>query len=91
MRNGHMTLPVLLEMRNNPTFKEKVVTLNRQSDTADFEWCINQIRNSDVIQQSLDISQKYLDKATSLLDTLPKSDITPHFKKLIKRLQNRMH
>lgn len=91
LRNGHITLPVLLEMRNNPSFKEKVVALNRQSDTADFEWCINQIRNSDVIQQSLDISQKYLDKATSLLNTLPKSDITPHFKKLIKRIQNRMH
>ncbi|WP_086427760.1 polyprenyl synthetase family protein [Staphylococcus cornubiensis] len=91
LRNGHMTLPVLLEMKQNPQLKEKVATLTPNSPTEDFDWCIEQIRQSESITRSLDISQRYLDKASTLLETLPKNEIKPHFRKLIKRLQNRMN
>ncbi|PCF67620.1 heptaprenyl diphosphate synthase [Staphylococcus pseudintermedius] len=91
LRNGHMTLPVLLAMKQNPQLKEKVATLTPGSPTGDFDWCIEQIRQSEAISQSLNVSQKYLDKASTLLETLPKNEIKPHFRKLIKRLQSRMN
>ncbi|HCT0432228.1 TPA: polyprenyl synthetase family protein [Staphylococcus pseudintermedius] len=91
LRNGHMTLPVLLAMKQNPQLKEKVATLTPGSPTEDFDWCIEQIRQSEAISQSLNVSQKYLDKASMLLETLPKNEIKPHFRKLIKRLQSRMN
>ncbi|MFP4924161.1 polyprenyl synthetase family protein, partial [Staphylococcus pseudintermedius] len=91
LRNGHMTLPVLLAMKQNPQLKEKVATLTPGSPTEDFDWCIEQIRQSEAISQSLNVSQKYLDKASTLLETLPKNEIKPHFRKLIKRLQSRMN
>ncbi|MEJ7540747.1 polyprenyl synthetase family protein [Staphylococcus intermedius] len=91
LRNGHMTLPVLLAMKHHVELKEKVATLTPNSPTEDFDWCIEQIRQSKSISQSLEVSQKYLDKASALLETLPKNEIKPHFRKLIKRLQNRMN
>ncbi|ARJ51880.1 polyprenyl synthetase family protein [Staphylococcus lutrae] len=91
LRNGHMTLPVLLEMRRDSDFKRKVAALTPDSPTEDFESCIDQIRQSEVIDASLKVSQQYLDKATAILETLPKNNIKPHFRKLIKRLQNRMN
>ncbi|MBI5975356.1 polyprenyl synthetase family protein [Staphylococcus canis] len=90
LRNGHMTLPVLLEMKKDRHFAEKIEQLNPNSSKALFDECINQIRHSSVIQDSLDISKRYLDKATELLETIENDDVKPLFKKLIKKLQTRM-
>lgn len=43
--NGHITLPILLEMRKNPDFKLKIEQLRRDSERKEFEECIQIIRN----------------------------------------------
>lgn len=90
LRNGHMTLPVLLEMKRIPSFADKIEKLHPHASEAQFDECINQIRQSPVIQDSLDISQRYLHKAEVLLDSINNDDVKPLFKKLIKKLQTRM-
>ncbi|QLK86137.1 polyprenyl synthetase family protein [Staphylococcus sp. 17KM0847] len=90
LRNGHMTLPVLLEMRQNKDFKEKVSCLSSDAPTDLFIECIQQVRNSGAIEQSKMISAQYLNKALKQVALLPNEDLKPLFRKLIKRLQHRM-
>ncbi|MCS4485460.1 polyprenyl synthetase family protein [Staphylococcus americanisciuri] len=90
LRNGHLTLPVLLEARRNADFKQKIASLHSNAPDALFTECIEQIRQSDVIIQSKEISAKYLDKAHQLLDQLPNENLKPLFEKLINKLQHRM-
>lgn len=90
LRNGHLTLPVLLVMRKDPVFKQKIASLHAEADQALFEECIEHIRRSDVIEESKAISAKYLDKATKQLDLLSNDALKPLFQKIINKLQHRM-
>ena len=78
LMNGHITLPVLLEMRK--TFKDKI---SQQSDSPQhaFETCITIIRQSESIEQSKQISEKYLNKAINLIDELEDGPNKELFKK----------
>ncbi|OEK71884.1 heptaprenyl diphosphate synthase [Staphylococcus equorum] len=89
LMNGHITLPVLLEMRKHPEFKAQIQQLTPDSDQETFDYCIQRIQSSDVIQQSQVISDKYLDKALNLLDQLESEAAKPLFKKLIKKVGKR--
>ena len=44
LMNGHITLPVLLEMRKDQAFKQKVADLNPESPQSAFDECIETIR-----------------------------------------------
>ncbi|UXU53971.1 polyprenyl synthetase family protein [Staphylococcus agnetis] len=90
LRNGHLTLPTLLEMKKDPVFKQRVEQLHANASQEAFEVCINQVRHSDAIMQSKRVSEKYLQRAKQLLNTLPENDAKPLFNKLILKLQNRM-
>ena len=85
LMNGHITLPVLLEMRKNKTFKDKISQLNRDSPQHAFETCITIIRQSESIEQSKQISEKYLNKAINLIDELEDGPNKELFRKLIKK------
>ena len=89
--NGHITLPVLLEMRQNATFRDTILTLHAGSDMATFEYCIDTVRHSTSIDAARQVSQKYLDKALALLDTLNDQEAKQLFKKLIDKMSNRKH
>ena len=89
LMNGHITLPVLLEMKDDSTFKQMIEDLNPNSDKEQFEACINIIRQSNNIQVSKDISEKYLDKALNLIDELEDNQARNLFKKLIKKMGSR--
>nr|WP_275432194.1 polyprenyl synthetase family protein [Staphylococcus sp. ACRSN] len=89
LMNGHLTLPVLLEMKVNPSFKSQIVALNPDSSKEAFETCIAVIRDSNVIQTAQDISDKYLDKALRLIDELDNDNAKPLFKKIIKKVGKR--
>ncbi len=69
--NGHITLPILLEMRKNPDFKLKIEQLRRDSERKEFEECIQIIRKSDSIDEAKAVSSKYLSKALNLISELP--------------------
>ena len=90
LMNGHLTLPVLLEMKVNTEFKTQIAALSPESNKAEFETCINTIRQSNVIQTAQEISDKYLDKALSLIDELENDSAKPLFKKIIKKLEKEM-
>lgn len=89
LMNGHLTLPVLFEMRKNETFKQQIQQLNSETDHETFVKLIDQIRNSDVIAQSQAVSDKYLNKALHLIDELDNEDSKSLFKKLIKKVGKR--
>lgn len=90
LRNGHMTLPTLLEMKRDSQLKARIESLNANAPQDAFELCVEQIRNSESIKISQQISERYLQKANDLLATLPDNDAKPVFKKLISKLKNRM-
>ena len=89
LMNGHITLPVLLEMRKNKTFKDKISQLNPDSPQDAFETCITIIRQSESIEQSKQISEKYLNKAIHLIDELEDGPNKELFRKLIKKMGSR--
>lgn len=89
LMNGHITLPVLLEMRKDPSFKIKIENLNANSTKEEFEYCVNHIKNSSSIDESKQISHQYLVKAIDLLNTLEDNSATHWFNKLIKRMESR--
>ncbi len=89
LMNGHFTLPVLLEMKVNERFKKEIQQLNASSSKESFDYCIETIRNSDVIQQSQQVSDKYLDKALKLINQLENDEAKPLFKKIIKKMSKR--
>lgn len=41
--NGHLTLPVLFEMRKNETFKQQIQQLNSETDRETFVKLIDQL------------------------------------------------
>lgn len=89
LRNGHMTLPTLLEMKKDPAFKQRIAQLHPEASNEAFESCVQHIRNSDSIVLSKQISERYLQKAKDLLETLPDNEARALFNKLIQKLKNR--
>ena len=89
LMNGHITLPVLLEMRKDTNFKQKISQLSPNSSMQAFEECIQIIRNSQSIEQSKAISEKYLNKALTLINELEDSPNKELFRKLIKKMGSR--
>ena len=69
----------------NKTFKDKVSQLNPDSPQHAFETCITIIRQSESIEQSKQISEKYLNKAINLIDELEDGPNKELFRKLIKK------
>lgn len=89
LMNGHITLPVLLEMKKDTSFKKKIAALNHQSESQEFKPLIEQIRNSYSIKESKAISDKYLAKALKLIDELDEPNAQSLFIKLIKKMGSR--
>ncbi|UDI78246.1 polyprenyl synthetase family protein [Staphylococcus taiwanensis] len=89
LMNGHITLPVLLEMRKDRTFKQQISKLNHHSSTKEFEPFIAHIKNSQSINEAKAISDKYLDKALTLIDQLEEPNAQNLFIKLIKKMGSR--
>ena len=89
LMNGHITLPVLLEMRKDQAFKQKVADLNPESPQSAFYECIETIRTSQSIEESKVISEKYLNKAIKLIDELEDNPNKALFRKLIKKMGSR--
>ncbi|MDY4023430.1 polyprenyl synthetase family protein [Staphylococcus borealis] len=89
LMNGHITLPVLLEMKKDISFKRQIASLNHQTSSQDFEPLIEQIRNSNSIKESKAISDKYLAKALKLINELDEPYAQSLFIKLIKKMGSR--
>lgn len=89
LMNGHITLPVLLEMKKDTVFKKQISELSHLTNKEQFSPLIDQIKNSDSIMQSQKVSDHYLNKALDLIDQLEEPNAQNLFRKLIKRMRAR--
>ncbi|MCU5745482.1 polyprenyl synthetase family protein [Staphylococcus sp. SQ8-PEA] len=87
--NGHLTLPVLLEMKSNSHFKKQIEQLDANSSKEEFQYCIQMVRASTAIQTSKRVSDRYLYKAEELIETLDTEYPKTLFKKLLQRMSKR--
>ncbi|AGK54707.1 heptaprenyl diphosphate synthase component II [Bacillus sp. 1NLA3E] len=69
---GNITLPALYAMEN-PQIKQKIVNVNEHTGRVEIEQIIHLVNNSDAIKRSLALSDRYLDKALTILEDLPQN------------------
>ncbi len=69
---GNITLPVLYAMEN-PLIKQEIIKVQENTSRTEIDKIITMIKNSDAIERSLVISDRYLNKALAILDSLPPS------------------
>lgn len=69
---GNITLPALYAMEN-PQIKQRIVNVNEHTGRGEIEQIIHLVNNSDAIKRSLALSNRYLDKALTILEDLPQN------------------
>lgn len=70
LRQGNITLPALFAMKDQ-NLKSKIIEVDERTSKEDMQKLISAITQSGAIERSYKLSQKYLDKATSILTELP--------------------
>ncbi|MBS4209766.1 heptaprenyl diphosphate synthase component II [Bacillus sp. FJAT-50079] len=70
LRQGNITLPALFAMRD-ANLKSVISTVHENIEKAEMNRIIKLIKDSGAIEQSLAISNRYLEKAKQILDELP--------------------
>ncbi|MCM3410812.1 heptaprenyl diphosphate synthase component II [Metabacillus sp. YM-086] len=69
---GNITLPVLFALED-PTMKREIEKISMKTTPVDMQPILEKILNSEVIEKSAQVSEKYLQKAFRILDELPKN------------------
>lgn len=72
LRQGNITLPALYAMRD-PLVKAEIEKVNQETGKAEMRRIIMMIKESGAIEQSHQMSRRYLDKAIAILEELPES------------------
>ena len=88
--NGHITLPVLLEMKKT-RFSKQIVELSHLTNKHQFDPLIDQIKNSNSITQSQEVSDHYLNKALDLIDQLEEQILKIYLESLLKECVLEIH
>ncbi|MFN2745588.1 MULTISPECIES: heptaprenyl diphosphate synthase component II [Bacillus] len=69
---GNVTLPVLYALKS-PELKARLKLVNSETTPEQIKPLIEDLKQTDAIEQSFKVSEMYLNKAFRLLETLPKS------------------
>ncbi|MCM3163106.1 heptaprenyl diphosphate synthase component II [Metabacillus litoralis] len=69
---GNITLPVLFALED-PTMKREIEKISMKTTPVDMQPILEKILNSEVIEKSAQVSEKYLQKAFRILEELPKN------------------
>ena len=85
---GNITLPVLFAMQN-PKYRAEIEKVNEQSEPSHMESIISLIKQSGAIEESLEISDRYLDKALAILDELPPNKVKKTLQDIAKFIGRR--
>lgn len=91
LRNGHLTLPVLLRMQQSPQFKDRINELNTQSSDETFDALVDEIITSPELQKAKAISNLYLHKAEKLIDSLDNDFGKKMLREIISKISDRNH
>ncbi|WP_423407242.1 heptaprenyl diphosphate synthase component II [Heyndrickxia sp. MSNUG] len=67
---GNITLPVLYAMEDEQ-IRTKIMSVHENMDRQELDEILNMIQDSGAIEKSLNLSDRYLDKALSILGELP--------------------
>ncbi|MCJ7839459.1 heptaprenyl diphosphate synthase component II [Lederbergia sp. NSJ-179] len=90
LRQGNITLPALYAMKDDRLRKE-IMKVNESTDKIEMTKLITQIKNSDAVEKSYDLSQKYLNKALALLEDLPSNPAKKMLKDIAKYIGKRKY
>lgn len=88
LQQGNITLPVLFAM-GNADLRKEIMQVNEFTTREEMEPIIQKIKNSNAIDESLRISNLYLDKALAILDQLPKNQANKAFVQIAKYIGKR--
>lgn len=91
LKNGHLTLPVLLRMKNSSEFKEHINKLHADSPAETFDLLVEEIITSEELQKSKEVSNNYLHKAEDLIDTLNNESGKKMLLEIIMKIRDRNH
>lgn len=69
---GNITLPVLYAMENWD-IKKEIIKVHPHTTRSEMDKIILMVKNSDAIERSLNLSDRYLSKALSILEQLPQN------------------
>ncbi|MCM3617374.1 heptaprenyl diphosphate synthase component II [Sutcliffiella horikoshii] len=85
---GNITLPVLYAMEN-PGLNKKIREVHEQSDANEIREIIDLIKDSDSIDRSFELSDRYLEKAFKELENLPNGIAKRTFNNVAKYIGKR--
>ncbi|UOY93472.1 heptaprenyl diphosphate synthase component II [Ectobacillus sp. JY-23] len=88
LRQGNITLPVLYAMET-PAIKRKLETVHAGMDRADMQYMIHLIKDGDAIERSFELSERYLQKALKIIQSLPKSQAKSAMQSIAKYIGKR--
>ena len=85
---GNITLPVLFAMED-PTIYSEIIKVHENMPRNEINRIINLIKQSDAIERSRGISNRYLEKALLVLETLPENQSKTTLKNIAKYIGDR--
>lgn len=86
--HGNITLPVLLAMKNGD-LKRRIIQVNEHTPPEEVKEIINDLKTSGAIDQSIEISNRYLEKSLNMLEPLPKGKAKATLLKIAKYIGKR--
>lgn len=87
---GNVTLPVLFAMKDK-TIKKEIEKVHEDMERSEIELIISLIKQSGAIEQSLEISDRYLNKALVILEELPQNKAKKTLRDLAKFIGKRKY
>jgi heptaprenyl diphosphate synthase len=87
---GNITLPVLYAMEDE-NIKRKILTVHEQMDKTELTEIIHLIKDSTAIERSINMSDRYLDKALAILDELPENKAKRTLRDIAKYIGRRKY
>ncbi|RYM05443.1 heptaprenyl diphosphate synthase [Sporolactobacillus sp. THM7-7] len=92
LRSGNITMPTYYALRNE-ALRGPIVQVLEAEAPSEEEWrqVIRLIKSSDAIEASKDMSERYLDKARTIVDGLPGSEATALLRQIVDYIGSRKY
>ena len=85
---GNITLPVLFAMKDQTIYSE-IIKVHENMPRNEIDRIIHLIKQSDAIERSREMSNRYLEKALLILETLPENQSKKTLKNIAKYIGKR--